>query len=272
MVAKLMQGFWPTVARIILRNRILILILVTALTVFLALQWRNIKLSNTEANILPDDHIATIQYNIFTGLFGEEGNAVVFAVRDPKLFDPNNFNRWNKLSKQLEAFPEIDFVGSTDNLQVLVKDEKNQEFLIQDFIKNAPDTPEKVAQLKEFLLKELPFYDGLIYNPKSETIQTIAYLDKDIMNTSVRNEFILNDLGDLIKNFEEETGLDMHVSGMPYIRTWNTKSIVDEIGIFIAAALLVTSLIFFFLLIGSNFFLFSFFFFFKQKTAYEIGQ
>lgn len=246
MVAKLMQGFWPTVARIILRNRILILILVTALTVFLALQWRNIKLSNTEANILPDDHIATIQYNIFTGLFGEEGNAVVFAVRDPKLFDPSNFNRWNKLSKQLEAFPEIDFVVSTDNLQVLVKDEKNQEFLIQDFIKNAPDTPEKVAQLKEFLLKELPFYDGLIYNPKSETIQTIAYLDKDIMNTSVRNEFILNDLGDLIKNFEEETGLDMHVSGMPYIRTWNTKSIVDEIGIFIAAALLVTSLIFFF--------------------------
>ena len=246
MVAKLMQGFWPTVARIILRNRILILILVTALTAFLALQWRNIKLSNTEANILPDDHIATIQYNIFTGLFGEEGNAVVFAVRDPKLFDPSNFNRWNKLSKQLEAFPEIDFVVSTDNLQVLVKDEKNQEFLIQDFIKNAPDTPEKVAQLKEFLLKELPFYDGLIYNPKSETIQTIAYLDKDIMNTSVRNEFILNDLGDLIKNFEEETGLDMHVSGMPYIRTWNTKSIVDEIGIFIAAALLVTSLIFFF--------------------------
>nr|WP_297912247.1 efflux RND transporter permease subunit [uncultured Allomuricauda sp.] len=246
MVAKLMQGFWPTVARIILRNRILILILVTALTVFLALQWRNIKLSNTEANILPDDHIATIQYNIFTGLFGEEGNAVVFAVRDPKLFDPSNFNRWNKLSKQLEAFPEIDFVVSTDNLQVLVKDEKNQEFLIEDFIKNAPDTPEKVAQLKEFLLKELPFYDGLIYNPKSETIQTIAYLDKDIMNTSVRNEFILNDLGDLIKNFEEETGLDMHVSGMPYIRTWNTKSIVDEIGIFIAAALLVTSLIFFF--------------------------
>ncbi len=33
---------------------------------------------------------------------------------------------------------------------------------------------------------------------------------------------------------------------MPYIRTWNTKSIVDEIGIFIVAALLVTSIIFFF--------------------------
>ncbi len=241
-----MQGFWPAVARIILRNRILILILVAATTVFLALQWKNIQLSNTEVNILPDDHIASIQYNIFTGLFGEEGNAIVFAIRDPKLFNPDNFNRWNKFSKQLEAFPEVDFVVSTDNLQVLVKDNEKQEFVIDDFIQENPTSPEEVTQLKEHLLQELPFYNGLIYNPESETIQTIAYLDKDIVNTSVRNEFILNDLGDLVKNFEEETQLDMHVSGMPYIRTWNTKSIVDEIGIFIMAALLVTSLIFFF--------------------------
>ncbi|MEM9361306.1 MAG: MMPL family transporter [Bacteroidota bacterium] len=246
MVAKLMQGFWPAVARIILRNRIFILILVTAATVFLALQWKNIQLSNTEANILPDDHIATIQYNIFTNLFGEEGNAIVFAVRNPKLFEPENFNRWNKFSKQLEAFPEVDFVVSTDNLQELVKDNEKQEFVIQDFIKEIPSTSQEVSDLKSHLLHELPFYNGLIYNPESETIQTIAYLDKDIVNTAVRNEFILNDLRDLVKNFETETDLDMHVSGMPYIRTWNTKSIVDEIGIFIVAALLVTCLIFFF--------------------------
>ncbi|PRX57658.1 efflux RND transporter permease subunit [Flagellimonas meridianipacifica] len=246
MVAKLTQGFWPAVARIILRNRILILLLVVAATVFLALQWKNIQLSNTEVNILPDDHEATINYNIFTNLFGEEGNAIVFAVRNPKLFEPENFNRWNKFSKQLDAFPEVDFVVSTDNLQVLVKDNEKQEFVIEDYIKENPTSLEEVNQLKDYLLNELPFYNGLIYNPESETIQTIAYLDKDIVNTSVRNEFILNDLRDLVRNFEAETNLDMHVSGMPYIRTWNTKSIVDEIGIFIVAALLVTSLIFFF--------------------------
>ncbi len=246
MVAKLMQGFWPAVARIILRNRILILLAIAAATVFLALQWKNIQFSNTEANILPDDHPASVQYNIFKSLFGEEGNAIVLAIRDPKLFEPENFNRWNKFSKQLEAFPEIDFVVSTDNLQVLVKDNEKQEFIIEDFIKETPTTPEQVSLLKDHLLENLPFYQGLIYNRDSETIQTIAYLDKDIMSTPVRNEFILNDLAALVKNFEDETNLDVHVSGMPYIRTWNTKSIVDEIGVFILAALLVTSLIFFF--------------------------
>lgn len=246
MVAKLTKGFWPKVARIILRNRILILLGVAAFTVFLGMQWKNMQFSNTEANILPDDHPATVQYNAFKNIFGEEGNAIVLAIRDSSLFTPSKFNRWNKLSKQLEAFPEIDFVVSTDNLKVLVKDDEKQEFVMEPFVKDAPKTKDEVDQLKNHLFKELPFYDNLIYNPKSGTIQTIAYLDKDIMNTAVRNEFILNDLADLVKNFEEETNLDVRVSGMPYIRTWNTKSIVDEIGIFIGAALLVTSIIFFF--------------------------
>ncbi len=246
MVAKLTKGFWPKVARIILRNRIIILLGVTAFTIFLALQWKNMQFSNTEANILPDDHPATVQYNAFKNIFGEEGNAIVLAIRDSSLFTANNFNRWNKLSKQLEAFPEIDFVLSTDNLQVLKKDNELQQFVMESFITDPPKTKEDVDLLKEHLFQELPFYDNLIFNAESGTIQTIAYLDKDIMNTAVRNEFILNDLGDLVANFEEETQLDVRVSGMPYIRTWNTKSIVDEIGIFIGAALLITSIIFFF--------------------------
>jgi len=246
MVAKLTKGFWPKVARIILRNRILILIAIAAFTVFLGFQWKNMQFSNTEANILPDDHPATVQYKAFTKIFGEEGNAIVLAIRDTALFTPQNFNRWNKLSKQLEAFPEIDFVLSTDNLKVLVKDNETQAFIMEPFLKNPPETKQEIDSLTHHLFNELPFYDNLIYNPKSGTIQTIAYLDKDIMNTAVRNEFILNDLGDLVKSFEDETQLDVRVSGMPYIRTWNTKSIVDEIGIFIVAALLVTSIIFFF--------------------------
>ncbi|MEO1484722.1 MAG: MMPL family transporter [Bacteroidota bacterium] len=246
MVAKLTKGFWPAVARIILRNRILILCAVAAATVFLVMQWKNIQFSNTEANILPDDHPATIQYKAFTNIFGEEGNAIVLAVRDKALFEIENFNRWNKLSKQLEAFPEVDFVVSTDNLKVLEKDTMLQQFVVQPFLKRTPKEAKEIDSLKNTLIQSIPFYEGLIYNKDSETIQTIAYLDKDIMSTPVRNEFILNDLGDLVKKFEQETDMDVRVSGMPYIRTWNTKSIVDEIGIFIAGALLVTSLIFFF--------------------------
>lgn len=246
MVAKLTKGFWPKVARIILRNRILILLAVAGFTVFLALQWKNMQFSNTEANILPNDHPASIQYNAFTKIFGEEGNAIVLAIRDSALFTPKNFNRWNTLSKQLDAFPEVDYVISLENLKELIKDSETQTFSMEPLISSAPQTKQEIDSLTNHLFKELPFYDNLVYNPKSGTIQTVVYLDKDIMNTEVRNQFILNDLGELVNDFEEETKMDVHVSGMPYIRTWNTKSIIDEIGLFIVGALLVTSLIFFF--------------------------
>ncbi|MDC6404693.1 MULTISPECIES: efflux RND transporter permease subunit [Maribacter] len=246
MVAKLTKGFWPKTARIILRNRILILCLVAGITIFLAIQWENMRFSNSQANLLPDDHPINLEYQEFLDQFGEEGNAVVFAIRDSALFTPQNFNRWNKLSKQLEAFPEVDFVLSTDNLKELVKDTVEQKFVMRPLIEETPDSRAEVNRITQHLFNELPFYENLIYNKESGTIRTVMYLDKDIVNTSVRKDFILQDLSRLIETFEEDTNLDVRISGMPYVRTMNSQNIIDEIGKFILAALGVTSLIFFF--------------------------
>lgn len=246
MVAKNTKGFWPKTAGIILRNRILILIIIAAVTVFLAFQWDKMRFSNSEANLLPDDHPVNIEYRSFLNTFGEDGSAIVLAIRDTALFTPENFNRWNKLSKQMAAFPEVDFVLSTDNLQELIKDKEKQEFIMQPFISKKPSSQVELDSLIAHLFNDLPFYDNLLYNSKSKTIRTVVYLDKDIVNTTVRKDFILQDLSHLVNEFEEETHLDVHVSGMPYIRTMNSQNIIDEIGKFILAALLVTSLIFFF--------------------------
>ncbi len=246
MVAKLTQGFWAKTARIILRNRVLILLLVTAMTVFLGFQWENMRFSNSQANLLPDDHPINLEYQSFLQQFGEEGNAIVFAIRDSALFTPQNFNRWNKFSKQLLAFPEVDFIVSTDNLKELVKDQEKQEFVLRPLIQSELRTKSEVDSIKNHLFNDLPFYDNLLFNAKSGTIRTVANLDKDIVNTSVRKDFILKELQNAVTSFEEETGMEVHVSGMPYIRTKNSQNIIDEIGKFILAALGVTSLIFFF--------------------------
>lgn len=231
---------------IILRNRILILVLIAAFTVFLGLQWENMRFSNSQANLLPDDHPVNLEYGQFLKKFGEEGNAIVFGIRDSSLFTPEKLNRWNKFSKQLAAFPEIDFVLSLDNLQELKRDTTDQKFELKPLIDSKIASQSQVDSVIDHLFNDLPFYDNLLYNPESGTIRTVANLDREIVNTSVRKDFILQEVTDLVENFEQETGLDVHVSGMPYIRTMNSQSIIDEIGKFIGAALLVTSLIFFF--------------------------
>ena len=246
MVAKLTKGFWPKTANIILRNRILILLLIAGFTIFMGWQWQYMRFSSSQTNLLPDDHPVNIQYQDFLSKFGEEGNAVVFAIRDSALFTPDNFNRWNKLSKQLAAFPEVEFVISTDNLKELIKDNEKQEFVMLPLINGELKSKKEIDSITNHLFNDLPFYDNLLYNKESKTIRTIVNLDKDIVNTSVRKDFILQDLNTLVKKFEEETNLDVHISGMPYVRTMNSQNIIDEIGKFILAALGVTSLIFFF--------------------------
>ncbi len=101
-------------------------------------------------------------------------------------------------------------------------------------------------KIKKELFNDLPFYEGLLFNKRSGTIRSAVYLDKKIVNTPARKEFILNKLVPAIKTFEDETEIDLHVSGMPYIRTLNAQTIIGEISIFIGASLLVTSLLFFF--------------------------
>ncbi|MGB5428967.1 efflux RND transporter permease subunit [Eudoraea sp.] len=246
MVGKITSGFWSKVGRIILRNRILILFLIVAATVFLALQWKNMKFSTSEANLLPDDHPLNIAYEDFLEKFGEEGNTIAFAIKDSSLYEVENFNRWNRLNKQLAAFPEVDYVVSIDNLKELIRDKEEQQFILKPLIAKTPLNNIEVDSLIQYMFNNLPFYDNLLYNKETGTIRTLVYMDKDIVNTPVRKDFILKDLHTLITDFEKESEMDVRVSGMPYIRTMNTQHIIDEIGIFIAAALIVTSLIFFF--------------------------
>ncbi|WP_203294509.1 efflux RND transporter permease subunit [Luteirhabdus pelagi] len=239
-------GFWSAVARFILRNRLFILIAIAAVTVFFGLQWKNMRFTYTEANLLPDDHEINLQYNQFLQKFGEEGNLIVIGVKDSALFTPKNFNKWNALASQLQQYDEVAMTLSLGNLQQLAKREDTVGFEMKPLLEDSITSQKGIENFKEQLFKKQPFYEGLVYNPDETSVRTAVYLKKDIVNTAARKDFILEDLIPQIDRFEAETGITVHTSGMPYIRTLNSKNIIDEIGLFIGAALLVTSLIFFF--------------------------
>jgi uncharacterized protein len=239
-------GFWSWVARFILRNRTGILIVIAGLTVLLALQWKNMRFTYTEANLLPDDHPINLEYDQFLSHFGEEGNLIVMGVKDSSIFTPEKFKAWNQLSKNISEYNEVELTLSVGNLQKLEKKTDTTGFALVPFMKDSVFTDAKLATYKDELFNRLPFYDGLIYSPDKQSIRSAIYMKKDIVNTPARKDFVINDLIPLIKNFEEKTGVTVYTSGMPYIRTLNSQSIIDEIGLFIGAALFVTSLIFFF--------------------------
>ena len=246
MIKLFTKDFWDVTARIILRNKIIILVGIAIVTILLSQKWDNMRLSTSEANLLPDDHEVNIAYNTFLKTFGEEGNLIVLGVKDSSLFSVKKLNDWNKLSETFKQFDAVETVISIKDLQKLIKDTENEKFKLEPFIKESIHSLEQIDQLQNELFEKYPFYDNFLFNKETKTIRTAVYLKKDIVNTTIRKEFVNDILIPLIDGFEKDTNLDVRVSGMPYIRTLNAQNIVDEIGLFVFAALLVTSLIFFF--------------------------
>ncbi|NRA93377.1 MAG: MMPL family transporter, partial [Psychroserpens sp.] len=238
-------GFWEVIARLILRNKIGILISILLATFFFSSQWKHMRFTYTEANLLPDEHEVNVTYNEFLEVFGEEGNLIVLGVKDSTLFSVEKLNAWNQLSEDFKAFDEVQTVISIKDLQKLVKNTREEKFDLEPFIRDSITSIEQIDKLQEELFEKYPFYDNFLFNKGSKTIRTAIYLKKDIVNTSVRKDFILITLENKIKAFEAANNMDVRVSGMPYIRTLNSQNIVDEIGLFIGLALGVTSLIFF---------------------------
>ncbi|WP_067145112.1 efflux RND transporter permease subunit [Pseudotamlana agarivorans] len=240
------EDFWDAVARLILRNKIIILICIIVATFLLSLNWKNMRFTNTEANLLPDDHEVNLAYNKFLETFGEEGNLIILGVKDPSLFTVEKLNAWNNLTTSFKSAPEVESVLSIKDLQKLVKDSEHEKFKLEPFIKDSVSSVAEIEKLQSDLFEKYPFYDGFLFNKETKTIRSAIYLKKDIVNTAARKNYILNDFIPKVKAFEEAQNLHVHASGMPYIRTLNAQNIIDEIGLFLVAALLVTSLIFFF--------------------------
>lgn len=212
----------------------------------MGMQWQHMRFTYTEANLLPDDHPYNKEYQQFLDIFGEEGNLIVLGVRDTSLFQLESFKAWTKLARDIDTHPAVDGTLSIGDLKTLEKRKDSAAFALVPFIKDSVLDEAKMKRYRYELFNKLPFYEGLVYSPSKESVRTAIYLDKQIVNTAARRDFIVLELIPMIEAFEKQTGIDVYTSGMPYIRTLNSQNIIDEIGLFIGMALGITSLIFFF--------------------------
>lgn len=213
----------------------------------MAFQWKNMRFTFTEANLLPDDHEVNIQYNSFLDKFGEEGNLIVLGFKDKNFFTEKNIKAWEKFVENIRKDKAVELTLSIEDLKILSKDTIAQKFKLVPFLNNDSISDAYLKQKEAEFFTDLPFYEGMLFNKESGAIRFAIYLDKKIVNTKARKEFIEKYLSaEKISAFEKETNLDLRVSGMPYIRTLNANSITEEIGLFVGAALGITSLLFFF--------------------------
>ena len=237
---------WTKIAGIILRNRILILILVLMATLFMGYHARQARMSYSLAQMLPQDDSTYIEHVKFKSIFGEEANVFAVAVRDSSFFQLDHFNNWKQLITELNDLKGVTNITSTTELVYLEKNKAKKNFDFNHIFPNTISTQKELDSLHQVLLN-YPIYNGLLYNDSLNIYAMTISIDKKLLNTEERIE-IIEGIHDVIKEFGEASGLIIHYSGLPYIRTEVSKKIKHELSLFILLAGLVVIIILYLLL------------------------
>ena len=232
---------WTVLVRIILRNRLAIIIVISLLTAFMAYKALNVKMSYELAKMLPANDSANVEYETFKTRFGEDGNIFAVGIKNDKLFEYNQFCLLYQLCEDIRNLESVNEVISITRMLNIIKNDSTKKFDFISVAQSKPKTQLEVDSLKKVVFS-LSFYKGLAYNEKSKVFLIGITLDKKKVNDKSRGELIFK-IKDLVESYKEKTNAEVHYSGLPYIRTLTTIKIEKELKLFILASLLISILI-----------------------------
>jgi uncharacterized protein len=235
---------WEYIVRIILRNRISILIIIAFLTIIMAWQATKVTLSYEMAQMLPASDTAFIEYNQFKEVFGEDGNVIFIGLEDQKIFDLDYFRLWYSLTEEFKHVEGVTGVMNITNLPHLVRNDETRAFIFEPVFKGIPADQKSLDSLLKASFN-LVFYDQLLFNRKTGALLTAITIDRDILNTTNRIKPVKT-IQNIGKGFSASTGIQLHYSGLPFIRTKTALKIENELKLFVFLAMMVASLALFY--------------------------
>ena len=232
---------WKKFASLLLRNKLIFTSIILLISGIMGYEASKIELSYEFAKILPDNDPTFIDYKNFKKQFGEDGNVMVVGFQDKDFFTLNKFNDWYHLSKSIKIINGIKEILSVPTTFKIVRNDSLEKMEFQPLISKIPTTQAEVDSIKTTFLN-MSFYDGLVYNKKNGAVLMAITFNKSSLNSKRRLD-IVKEIKVLTEAFSQKHNIDVHYSGMPYIRSQMMEKISHEMTLFLILAVLITGLI-----------------------------
>ncbi len=242
---------WERIANTILRNRRALIIFLVIATGIMLYKTFQVQLTYDNPKFIPNDDPDYIAYEEFKKTFGDDGSVMVVGISTDKLRELDFFNEWYDLTEELDSTKNIKQVLSVTNLKDLKKRTTVSYFEEDSFttdvfkaerlIPTKPSSQEEVDQIFT-KLSDLKFYEGLLYLDSSNFSLMAITLEKSILDTKARVGFV-NGLQKKIEQVCEPHEVQVHFSGLPFIRTKMSQMIQQELVRFTIVSMLLTAMI-----------------------------
>ncbi len=234
---------WQRLANWVLKNRFILLVALFALTGLMGFYASKVKLSYEFARAIPTDNPKYQDYVAFKKMFGDDGNLMVIGLKTKDFFKIDKFNAYQDLGQQIKKVEGVEEMLSIPTAVILKKDSALEK-LFSEKIFAEHYTNQSLLDSNKTEFFNLPFYRGMLYNPDSCAYLMGIKINKDSLNSPARVK-IINDITNLTSNFEKITGDELHLSGLPLIRTVIAERIKKEMKFFLIASLLLSAFILF---------------------------
>ncbi|RYF84886.1 MAG: RND transporter, partial [Chitinophagaceae bacterium] len=231
---------WKSLAKFVLKNRVLLLVLLALTSVVMGYFASKIKLSYEFARAIPTDNPKYQDYQDFKSTFGDDGNTMVIGIVQKDLFNLDNFRAYRQLNNDIKKVRAVEDVLSVPGAIELRKDSLGERLQAVRIFPDSLSSQEELDSAKAVFLN-LPFYRDLLYNSDSVYMMAVR-LNKAIINSKERTA-VIHDINALTEGYSRATNTSVHLSGLPLIRTVVSDRIQHEMKIFLIGSLLLSVII-----------------------------
>ncbi len=234
-------SIWERISTLILHHRVKWLSLIGLVTIFMGFMASRLELSYELAKILPESDPNFRLYEEFKARYGEDGNVMVIAIETDKIYDLPVFNAWYDLAGKIRQMDGIKNVASNTNLFEIIRNDSLKKFDFKPIVPVKPVAQWQVDSVHSKIL-QYPFYRGFIFSDDEKAHLMAITFDQTKMNSKGRIA-LTREIQHEAESFGQTSGIKVHFSGMPFIRTNFMSKVRDELILFTVLAFVVTSLI-----------------------------
>ena len=235
---------WNKLANLILKNRFLILGIITLITVYFGYHAATgLKMENKYGIVLPKDSPTTQNYNTFKERFGEDGGTFVLAIQTDSLYTKDKFLKWKELGDSILQFNGVESVVSEATLFTIHNNKEQNKFEVRRIFSDI-NFQEKSIETIEKEIKNNPLYNKVLYNDSSNASLMMIKIDERFLSDRVKSKVVL-EIQKLAITYEKDFG-NFHFAGLPYLRVIIAKRIQSEMLIFVGLSMLITSILIYF--------------------------
>ena len=244
---------WKNISKLILGNRILIIISIILFTIFFGFFATKLKLQYQLNKLLPESDPVYIAYEDFKSNFGQDGLMLVIATNEPDFYKEDKFNAWLEMADSIQNVKVlisnndttfyknvVDSVFSEAHLYNITKNKNQQRFNLVEIIDDYPLDQNVIDSVKQ-VISSLKFYENIVYKKSTDLHMMMLFLNKEIFNSKLRGTLV-SDIHNIANSYNHHFK-NWKFSGLPYIRAFMMNVIKSELTLFVCLAILVTSLL-----------------------------